>query len=512
MKTLCTDKIKPQSLNLTYNGFFYDSAFNFEEAEVEASILKISHKKRKDVSSPVLQTSLGKLIIPVNPNVEESLSKTSSISVPQHHFSHSSGHSFTLLLTVRLRPRVTNGLHTCNGQVSDEDEPVLKKQKNGFAVDNDTYESELIIFDRHKRCQLSDGMYEIVLHHQDSERKKEATWESVMDGKTLAPFEVFSRCPTLEFHIHWTDKSDIIDSGPTTIPCINQYSSNVIPTLDSGNNEIKETNQMSPKKTQRIYYQFLFNNNTRQQTDPRDDMRCPWCSLNCIHLYSLLKHLRLCHARFNFIYVVHPKGARIDVSINEQYDGSYVGNPQDLHSHIGYAFSRGGPIRRTPVTHVIVYRPKRPPPSLVEFMEPESDNQINRQFTQGHNRLYFHLGTCQPVKPSEIDLEDEIDPQWLQQKTVNMIDEFTDVNEGEKELMKMWNLHVMKHNYIGDCQIMTACQDFVNTHGEDILRKNLYRNFKLHMINLFDFSLIKPEEVHKTLAKLEEIKINSVMS
>lgn len=26
-----------------------------------------------------------------------------------------------------------------------------------------------------------------------------------------------------------------------------------------------------------------------------------------------------------------------------------------------------------------------------------------------------------------------------------MIDEFTDVNEGEKELMKLWNLHVMKY-------------------------------------------------------------------
>jgi len=26
-----------------------------------------------------------------------------------------------------------------------------------------------------------------------------------------------------------------------------------------------------------------------------------------------------------------------------------------------------------------------------------------------------------------------------------MIDEFTDVNEGEKEVMKMWNLHVMQH-------------------------------------------------------------------
>jgi len=49
----------------------------------------------------------------------------------------------------------------------------------------------LVIFDRHKRCQLTDGMYEIVLHHQDSERKKEATWESVMDGKVRIRLEYF---------------------------------------------------------------------------------------------------------------------------------------------------------------------------------------------------------------------------------------------------------------------------------------------------------------------------------
>jgi polycomb protein Su(z)12 len=29
-----------------------------------------------------------------------------------------------------------------------------------------------------------------------------------------------------------------------------------------------------------------------------------------------------------------------------------------------------------------------------------------------------------------------------------MIDEFTDVNEGEKEVMKLWNLHGMKHGYV----------------------------------------------------------------
>lgn len=61
--------------------------------------------------------------------------------------------------------------------------------------------------------------------------------------------------------------------------------------------------------------------------------------------------------------------------------------------------------------------------------------------------LYHHTMTCLPVHPKELDIdsEGESDPAWLKQKTIMMIDDFTDVNEGEKELMKMWNLHIMKY-------------------------------------------------------------------
>ena len=37
------------------------------------------------------------------------------------------------------------------------------------------------------------------------------------------------------------------------------------------------------------------------------------------------------------------------------------------------------------------------------------------------------------------------DPEWLQMKTSRMIDDFTDVNSGEKEFMKIWNHHVQKY-------------------------------------------------------------------
>lgn len=92
---------------------------------------------------------------------------------------------------------------------------------------------------------------------------------------------------------------------------------------------------------------------------------------------------------------------------------------------------------------------------------------------------------------------------WLQQKTMQMIDEFTDVNEGEKELMKMWNLHVMKHGYVGDCQLPLACDMFLDMRGRDLLQKNLYRNFVLHMCSLFDYGLVSPEVIYKTIQKLQ---------
>ena len=88
-------------------------------------------------------------------------------------------------------------------------------------------------------------------------------------------------------------------------------------------------------------------------------------------------------------------GARIDVSVSELYDSTYSGNPHDMISQPpGYAFSRGGPVQRTSITHVLVCKPKRPTSSLDEFLEieendlngPYDDNGSQRPFVSGHNR------------------------------------------------------------------------------------------------------------------------------
>ena len=102
----------------------------------------------------------------------------------------------------------------------------------------------------------------------------------------------------------------------------------------------------------------------------------------------------LFHSFIYFSFQPIQDGARIDVSVSELYDSTYVGNPHDMISQPpGYAFSRGGPIQRTSITHVLVCKPKMQSPSLDEFLEIE-ENDLNgpynvdgqRPFVSGHNR------------------------------------------------------------------------------------------------------------------------------
>uniref|UniRef100_A0A8C7HQF0 SUZ12 polycomb repressive complex 2 subunit b n=1 Tax=Oncorhynchus kisutch TaxID=8019 RepID=A0A8C7HQF0_ONCKI len=403
-------------LQLTFTGFFHKDEKPSQNSEneqgsvsLEVLLVKVCHKKRKDVSCPVKQVPTGKKQVPLNPDCSKQTKPGSlpSLLVSSNEFEPSNSHmvkSYSLLFRV-----LRTGRRDMNGLV------------NGEANENIAVKASV---------------------STDIQMKKEQ------------------------------------------ILC-------------------------EPRQKLRIFYQFLYNNNTRQQTEARDDLHCPWCTLNCRKLYSLLKHLKQSHSRFIFNYVPHPKGARIDVSINECYDGSYVGNPQDIHSQPGFAFSRNGPVKRTAVTHVLVCRPKRTKPSLSEFLESE-DGELEQQrtYVSGHNRLYFHSDSCMPLRPQEMDVdsEDERDPEWLREKTATQLEEFTDVNEGEKEVMKLWNLHVMKHGFIADNQMNQASMQFVEKCGAYIARRNLCRNFLLHLVSMHDFNLVSVATIDRAMSRLRHIQ------
>uniref|UniRef100_A0A3Q4MK83 SUZ12 polycomb repressive complex 2 subunit a n=1 Tax=Neolamprologus brichardi TaxID=32507 RepID=A0A3Q4MK83_NEOBR len=507
---------------------------------LEVLLVKVCHKKRKDVSCPVKQVPTGKKQVPLNPDtsagVQAKLSSYPSLLVPSSEFEPSNSHmvkSYSLLFRVSRpgHPRTQiNGL--ANGEIHHKEAVNRKRRSSALREEGETtFVAQMTVFDKNRRLQLLDGEYEVSMQEMEEcpVGKKRATWETILDGKRLPPFESFSQGPTLQFTLRWTSDSADHSTAPVAKPLATRNSetnqdtrpstlrATHAPTVkESVNTDVQTRREQvlsEPRQKLRIFYQFQYNNNTRQQTEARDDLHCPWCTLNCRKLYSLVKHLKLSHSRFIFNYVPHPKGAKIEVSINECYDGSYAGNPQDIHSQPGFAFSRNGPVKRTAVTHFLVCRPKRTKPSLSEFLESEDgDREAQRTYISGHNRLYFHSDSCLPLRPQEmeVDSEDERDPDWLKEKTVKQIEDFMDVNEGEKEIMKLWNLHVMKHGFIADNQMNEACLLFAEHHAAVIVKRNLCRNFLLHLISMHDFNLISTLTINQAMARLCLIPEQSV--
>lgn len=326
------------------------------------------------------------------------------------------------------------------------------------------YECKLAVFNKQSLCLLYDGEYELPVRERFPTKtiKKEPNWEHeeivTLDKIT---YDNYQKLPVLKFRIAWTkEPCPVLVDRPLPITIMKQQDQilrrQAMMATDQNHNgtnghedDKKKLALENIEIISGVDYCFIYNNNTRQQTQACNFYTCPWCKLNCVVLYSLLKHLKLCHARFNFTYV--PSGgprSRIDVCINELYDGSYTGSPHDLVSPSGRAFARAGPVRRAVVTRILVCRPRRRKHSLSEFLEVD-ENELNSQrpYITGHNRLYYHAMTWLPAQPKELDVdsEDETGPPWLQQKTQMMIDDFTDVNEGEKEIMKMWNIHTMRN-------------------------------------------------------------------
>lgn len=127
--------------------------------------------------------------------------------------------------------------------------------------------------------------------------------------------------------------------------------------------------------------------------------------------------------------------------------------------------------------------------------------QPNKVFNceAGLERLYYHTATTLPIHANEIDVDsdEELDPDWLKEQTTLLINEFADVNEGEKGLMRLWNLHCLKNNFIADFQVYEACETFIAENKEALFSLSLLNNFSLHLANLFDYGLLKLNEIIK---------------
>lgn len=279
--------------------------------------------------------------------------------------------------------------------------------------------------------------------------------------------------------------------------------------------ECDDSNNVSDRKisSEKIYFNWICSNPERTSQKTRSTgYICPWCEKDYIYSDSLMFHLKCCHPRFNFNLVEEDGKTVIDMTLNSSFDGSYCGFKYPGHNlRHDFRFTNEWPTRRVPLTLCVYFRAKkRNRSSIKHALISKGDNLDDDEAdVDVHGRLFYHTSTCLPVKPNEVDIDSEadIDPEWLRERTQLMIDEFTDVNEGEKEILKLWNLHIMKnYKYKGDNMIPQACLDFVESEGHTILSKNLYKNLVLHLANLYDFGLVSSGDIIECIRMLKKLE------
>lgn len=119
--------------------------------------------------------------------------------------------SYSLLI------KVNSGDSLENGDSQDENQEPSAKKRKTKAEDGDEGErrsvsAELVVYDKHSRCLLTEGEYELVLGETDVKTgnkispKKNASWE-IIDAETAsmssAQFNIFNHSPTLKFRLSW---------------------------------------------------------------------------------------------------------------------------------------------------------------------------------------------------------------------------------------------------------------------------------------------------------------------
>lgn len=72
---------------------------------------------------------------------------------------------------------------------------------------------------------------------------------------------------------------------------------------------------------------------------------------------------------------------------------------------------------------------------------------------------------------------------------------------------------ILKNSYcfrfVGDCQLPLACEMLLDLKGREILSKRLYKNFVIHLVNLFDNGILSPDNFYKMIQKLQRIMIEN---
>lgn len=295
---------------------FDDELLKEKQVKVETKLEKISHKRRKEGTSGQNETIIGTSIVVVNSD-ENGTEKLPAVCVHNEEFKLDGDQNVatSYQLTFTIEPLATSAVV----YRKDIDEPQKKLQ-----IFQKMYQAKMPVFDKHGRNLLLNGIYQVTALEPNTVRSLPTNWEDFENNQRIEkwaeevnthfynnesnPFTQFEETAKIQLYMEWknerTTTLKYIDKPKfITDQHNNNNKENSVLSISTANGVNTHNNCEALKEEpmkDRFIFQFVVNQNIKQRTEERNDYMCPWCSLDCIRLYSLMKHLKLCHARFLF--------------------------------------------------------------------------------------------------------------------------------------------------------------------------------------------------------------------
>lgn len=137
-----------------------------------------------------------------------------------------------------------------------------------------------------------------------------------------------------------------------------------------------------------------------------------------------------------------------------------------------------------------------------------------------NKRHFYHIQSLTPYliennNAAEDSEDDDEYKRLYQQIHKTELNKHQFLNDGEKQMMNLWNRFIESQPGIGLKHMKIICQLFIDEHIWDILKGNLYPNWLLHLCELNNSELLSPSEyidvVQYTQMYLGLTRIKSLM-
>ncbi|KAG6976466.1 hypothetical protein JG688_00001341 [Phytophthora aleatoria] len=258
-----------------------------------------------------------------------------------------------------------------------------------------------------------------------------------------------------------------------------------------------------------VWFHFLYHSMLRRMSEKRSEYTCAWCNMFAGSLRGLVAHLVSSHDRFRFQATVgHDNIPHIYVMVMQEHQPRKGSSgrrsalselemfPNEEPSRFEHHFTHMSGKKYGPYGSQAVEAVEG---LMQEFdeMDELSQEQPQEFYAPLLQRQYFHSRTGAVVLDHEkdYDSDDDVDESWITKQSERLLDEFEDVSLEEKEFMKKWNRHVKEFKILADFMVASSCRKFARNHGKWLLDHGLRHNFLLHLLNLWDNSLLNSRAI-----------------